>query len=68
MMQHDPLYSPDLYSKLYLPIHSEIKKLELAKEARRRLKEERQRKKEKKRNKKARIEKECISERMNCFR
>lgn len=40
----------------------------MAKEARRKLKEERQRKKERKRNKKIRIEKECIAERMNCFR
>ncbi|XP_050079324.1 extracellular sulfatase SULF-1 homolog [Anopheles maculipalpis] len=40
---------------------------ELAREARRRLKEERQRKKERKRIKKAKMEKECLSERMNCF-
>lgn len=41
---------------------------DVAKETRRKLKEERQRKKERKRNKKIRIEKECIAERMNCFR
>lgn len=40
---------------------------EIAREARRRLKEERQRKKERKRIKKARLEKECLSEKMNCF-
>ncbi|XP_058062742.1 extracellular sulfatase SULF-1 homolog [Anopheles bellator] len=40
---------------------------ELARETRRRLKEERQRKKERKRIKKAKMEKECLSERMNCF-
>uniref|UniRef100_A0AAG5CXI3 Extracellular sulfatase SULF-1 homolog n=1 Tax=Anopheles atroparvus TaxID=41427 RepID=A0AAG5CXI3_ANOAO len=40
---------------------------ELARETRRRLKEERQRKKERKRIKKAKLEKECLSERMNCF-
>lgn len=36
-------------------------------ETRRKLKEERLRKKERKKNKKARMEKECIAERMNCF-
>ncbi|KAH8326084.1 hypothetical protein KR067_001304, partial [Drosophila pandora] len=40
---------------------------EMAREARRKLKEERQRKKERKRMKKARLEKECLSEKMNCF-
>lgn len=40
----------------------------MEKETRRILKEERQRKKERKRNKKARMEKECIAEKMNCFR
>ncbi|CAD6992022.1 unnamed protein product [Ceratitis capitata] len=40
---------------------------EIAREARRKLKEERQRKKERKRIKKARLEKECLSEKMNCF-
>ncbi|XP_039490001.1 extracellular sulfatase SULF-1 homolog [Drosophila santomea] len=40
---------------------------EMAREARRKLKEERQRKKERKRIKKARLEKECLSEKMNCF-
>lgn len=41
---------------------------DVAREARRKLKEERQKKKERKRNKKARMEKECLTERMNCFR
>ncbi|XP_030374041.1 extracellular sulfatase SULF-1 homolog [Scaptodrosophila lebanonensis] len=40
---------------------------EMAREARRKLKEERQRRKERKRIKKARLEKECLSEKMNCF-
>ncbi|XP_055605693.1 extracellular sulfatase SULF-1 homolog, partial [Uranotaenia lowii] len=40
---------------------------DLARETRRRLKEERQRKKERKRHRKAKLEKECLSERMNCF-
>ncbi|KAL7046484.1 hypothetical protein ACKWTF_002592 [Chironomus riparius] len=40
---------------------------EIARDARKKLKEERQRKKERKRNKKARIEKECFAEKMNCF-
>ncbi|XP_055698244.1 extracellular sulfatase SULF-1 homolog isoform X3 [Phlebotomus papatasi] len=40
---------------------------EIARETRRKLKEERQRKKERKRNKKARLEKDCLSEKMNCF-
>ncbi|KAM7360350.1 extracellular sulfatase Sulf1 isoform 2-T3 [Cochliomyia hominivorax] len=40
---------------------------EIAREARRKLKEERQRRKERKRIKKARLEKECLSEKMNCF-
>lgn len=47
---------------------SDAEKNEIAKETRRKLKEERQRKKERKRIKKARIEKDCITERMNCFR
>lgn len=41
---------------------------EVAREARRRLKEERQKRKERKRNRKAKLEKECLSEKMNCFR
>lgn len=41
---------------------------DLEREERRRQKEERQKKKERKRNRKAKIEKECLSERMNCFR
>ncbi|XP_017848253.1 extracellular sulfatase SULF-1 homolog isoform X2 [Drosophila busckii] len=40
---------------------------EMVRMARRKLKEERQRKKERKRIKKARLEKECLSEKMNCF-
>uniref|UniRef100_A0A336MEL5 CSON013851 protein n=1 Tax=Culicoides sonorensis TaxID=179676 RepID=A0A336MEL5_CULSO len=40
---------------------------EVAREARRRLKEERQKRKERKRNRKAKLEKECLSEKMNCF-
>uniref|UniRef100_A0A1A9WPE5 Sulfatase N-terminal domain-containing protein n=1 Tax=Glossina brevipalpis TaxID=37001 RepID=A0A1A9WPE5_9MUSC len=40
---------------------------EIARETRRRIKEERQRRKERKRIKKARLEKECLSEKMNCF-
>lgn len=40
---------------------------EIAKDARKKLKEERQKKKEKKRNKKAKMEKECLAEKMNCF-
>lgn len=40
---------------------------ELAREERRRLKEERLRKKERKLKKKAKLEKECLTEKMNCF-
>ncbi|XP_025267537.1 extracellular sulfatase SULF-1 homolog isoform X2 [Camponotus floridanus] len=40
---------------------------ELAREERRRLKEERLKKKERKLRKKAKLEKECLTERMNCF-
>lgn len=40
---------------------------EIAKDARKKLKEERQRKKERKRHKKAKMEKECLTEKMNCF-
>lgn len=40
---------------------------ELAREQRRRLKEERLRKKERKLRKKAKLEKECLTEKMNCF-
>lgn len=40
---------------------------EIARDARKKLKEERQKKKERKRNKKAKMEKECITEKMNCF-
>ncbi|RLU16743.1 hypothetical protein DMN91_010811 [Ooceraea biroi] len=40
---------------------------EIAREERRRLKEERLRKKERKLRKKAKLEKECLTEKMNCF-
>ncbi|XP_020282354.1 extracellular sulfatase SULF-1 homolog isoform X2 [Pseudomyrmex gracilis] len=40
---------------------------EIAREERRRLKEERLRKKERKLKKKAKLEKECLTEKMNCF-
>lgn len=40
---------------------------EVAREERRRLKEERLRKKERKLRKKAKLEKECLTEKMNCF-
>ncbi|XP_001606010.2 extracellular sulfatase SULF-1 homolog [Nasonia vitripennis] len=40
---------------------------EAAKEEKRRLKEERMRKKERKLRKKAKLEKECLTEKMNCF-
>ncbi|XP_029158423.1 extracellular sulfatase SULF-1 homolog [Nylanderia fulva] len=40
---------------------------DLAREERRRLKEERLKKKERKLRKKAKMEKECLTERMNCF-
>lgn len=41
---------------------------EIAKDARKKLKEQRQRKKERKRNKKLKMEQECLTEKMNCFR
>lgn len=50
------------YSSSRIPVEKE-----LAKEARKKLKEERQKRKQRKRNKKARLEKECLSEKMNCF-
>uniref|UniRef100_A0A0A9YXX3 Extracellular sulfatase SULF-1 n=5 Tax=Lygus hesperus TaxID=30085 RepID=A0A0A9YXX3_LYGHE len=40
---------------------------ELAREARRKIKEERMRKKERKLRRKAKLESECLSEKMNCF-
>lgn len=49
-------------------IYSATVKPDLARDARRKLKEERQKKKERKRNRKAKMEKECLAERMNCFR
>lgn len=49
-------------------IFRELEIPDVARDARRKLKEERQRKKERKRFKKAKMEKECLTERMNCFR
>jgi extracellular sulfatase Sulf len=40
---------------------------DVAREARKKLKEERQRKKERKRHRKSKLEKECLAEKMNCF-
>lgn len=40
---------------------------ELAREARRKMKEDRLRKKERKLRRKAKLEAECLSEKMNCF-
>lgn len=51
-----------------LHIYRELEIPDVARDARRKLKEERQRKKERKRFKKAKMEKECLTERMNCFR
>ncbi|CAH1403039.1 unnamed protein product [Nezara viridula] len=48
-----------------LPPYKEEK--EAAKEARRKIKEERVRKKERKLRRKAKLESECLSEKMNCF-
>ncbi|XP_025834926.1 extracellular sulfatase SULF-1 homolog, partial [Agrilus planipennis] len=46
--------------------HKQAEK-DLAKEAKRKLKEERLKKKERKQRKKAKLEKECLAEKMNCF-
>lgn len=51
----------------FISISRSIDDPENERETRRKLKEERLRKKERKKNKKARMEKECIAERMNCF-
>ncbi|CAL7943227.1 unnamed protein product [Xylocopa violacea] len=47
--------------------HSKKDEKEIAREERRRLKEERLKKKERKLRKKAKLEKECLTEKMNCF-
>ncbi|XP_046616752.1 extracellular sulfatase SULF-1 homolog isoform X1 [Neodiprion virginianus] len=57
--RHKCYCEPDLYPKR--------DEKEVAKEERRKLKEERLRKKERKLRKKAKLEKECLSEKMNCF-
>ncbi|XP_012259560.2 extracellular sulfatase SULF-1 homolog isoform X1 [Athalia rosae] len=57
--KHKCYCEPDMYSKR--------DEKEVAKEERRKLKEERLRKKERKLRKKAKLEKECLSEKMNCF-
>ncbi|XP_021924162.1 extracellular sulfatase SULF-1 homolog isoform X2 [Zootermopsis nevadensis] len=57
--QHTCYCEPDILSR-----HEEK---EIAKEARRRIKEERLKKKERKLKKKAKLEKECLAEKMNCF-
>ncbi|KZC09586.1 PREDICTED: extracellular sulfatase SULF-1 homolog [Dufourea novaeangliae] len=55
--------------KCYCEPDSYLKKdeKEIAREERRRLKEERLKKKERKLRKKAKLEKECLTEKMNCF-
>ncbi|XP_023289788.1 extracellular sulfatase SULF-1 homolog isoform X2 [Orussus abietinus] len=57
--RHKCYCEPDSYAKR--------DEKEIAKEERRRLKEERLRKKERKLRKKAKLEKECLAEKMNCF-
>lgn len=57
--RHKCYCEPDMYSKR--------DDKEVAKEERRKLKMERLRKKERKLRKKAKLEKECLSEKMNCF-
>ncbi|XP_015588020.1 extracellular sulfatase SULF-1 homolog isoform X2 [Cephus cinctus] len=57
--RHKCYCEPDTYTKK--------DEKEIAKEERRKLKEERLRKKERKLRKKAKLEKECLSEKMNCF-
>ncbi|XP_023246948.1 extracellular sulfatase SULF-1 homolog [Copidosoma floridanum] len=58
--QHKCFCEPD-------PYDSAKDELEAAKEEKRRLKEERLRKKERKLRKKAKLEKDCLTEKMNCF-
>ncbi|KAJ4428166.1 hypothetical protein ANN_24181, partial [Periplaneta americana] len=57
--QHTCYCEPDILSRR--------EEKEIAKEARRRIKEERLKKKERKLKKKAKLEKECLAEKMNCF-
>ncbi|XP_003489072.1 extracellular sulfatase SULF-1 homolog isoform X1 [Bombus impatiens] len=57
--RHKCYCEPDSYSKK--------DEKEIAREERRRLKEERLKKKERKLRKKAKLEKECLTEKMNCF-
>ncbi|KAF7408665.1 hypothetical protein HZH66_003202 [Vespula vulgaris] len=57
--RHKCYCEPDSYSKK--------DEKEIAREERRRLKEERLKKKERKLKKKAKLEKDCLTEKMNCF-
>ncbi|XP_017876689.1 extracellular sulfatase SULF-1 homolog [Ceratina calcarata] len=57
--RHKCYCEPDTYAKK--------DEKEIAREERRRLKEERLKKKERKLRKKAKLEKECLTEKMNCF-
>ncbi|XP_053978729.1 extracellular sulfatase SULF-1 homolog isoform X1 [Hylaeus volcanicus] len=57
--RHKCYCEPDSYTKK--------DEKEIAREERRRLKEERLKKKERKMRKKAKLEKECLTEKMNCF-
>ena len=57
--RHKCYCEPDTFSKK--------DEKEIAREERRRLKEERLKKKERKLRKKAKLEKECLTEKMNCF-
>ncbi|XP_043258970.1 extracellular sulfatase SULF-1 homolog isoform X1 [Colletes gigas] len=57
--RHKCYCEPDTYTKK--------DEKEIAREERRRLKEERLKKKERKLRKKAKLEKECLTEKMNCF-
>ncbi|XP_017757871.1 PREDICTED: extracellular sulfatase SULF-1 homolog isoform X2 [Eufriesea mexicana] len=57
--RHKCYCEPDFYTKK--------DEKEIAREERRRLKEERLKKKERKLRKKAKLEKECLTEKMNCF-
>ncbi|RZF39950.1 hypothetical protein LSTR_LSTR002353 [Laodelphax striatellus] len=62
----NPAFLPDTcYCEPDTPVEKDDK--ELAKDVRRRVKEERLRKKERKMRRKAKLESECLSERMNCF-
>lgn len=63
-MQNDPL---EARHKCYCEPDVKKDEKELAREERRRLKEERLKKKERKLRKKAKLEKECLTEKMNCF-